>query len=184
MFSFEFCEIFKNTFFKEHLRTTASVSDIAVLHYAADSRTGVEDIHVKYTPSTGTYSIDDFNAKVMVVFLQQKQKWEAPQIKDLKYFITLGILDNYLEKTTSKKPIRPPDTYKTLRDTSPAPKSLLLHCKWEIIKPVSCMQVFDYRVAFTPMHLVFLELDTHRCHLDFKFLDENKNVIVPRTFYL
>ena len=34
------------------------------------------------------------------------------------------------------------------------------------------------------MNLVFLELDTHHCHLDFKLLDENKNVITPKTFYL
>ena len=46
------------------------------------------------------------------------------------------------------------------------------------------MQVSDYKASFTPMHLVFLELDTHHCHLDFKILDENNNVIIPRTFYL
>ena len=34
------------------------------------------------------------------------------------------------------------------------------------------------------MHLVFLELDTHWPHLDFKTLDENNNVIITRTFYL
>ena len=45
------------------------------------------------------------------------------------------------------------------------------------------MQDSDYEAAFTPMHLVFLELDIH-CHLYFKLLGENKNVIIPRTFYL
>ena len=34
------------------------------------------------------------------------------------------------------------------------------------------------------MHLAFLELDTHRPHLDFKILDENNNVIISSTFYL
>ena len=34
------------------------------------------------------------------------------------------------------------------------------------------------------MHLVFLELDTHRPQIDFKILDENSNVIIPRIFYL
>ena len=34
------------------------------------------------------------------------------------------------------------------------------------------------------MHLVFLELDTHRPHLDFKILDENNNEVILRTFYL
>ena len=32
----------------------------------------------------GTYSIDDFNAKIKIAILQQRQDWEPPQIKDLK----------------------------------------------------------------------------------------------------
>ena len=62
----------------------------------------------------GTYSIDNFNAKIKVAILQQRQDWEPPQIKDLKLvtpkhytfmasntiFIALGIQDKYLEKTT------------------------------------------------------------------------------------
>ena len=120
----------------------------------------------------------------MVVFLQQKQKWEAPQIKDLKYFITLGILDNYLEKTTPKKPIRPLVRTKHYVIHHLPQNHYYYTVNGKSSSPLVCMQVFNYRVAFTPMHWVFLELDTHRCHLDFKFLDENKNVIVPRTFYL
>ena len=46
------------------------------------------------------------------------------------------------------------------------------------------MKLSDYNAAFLPMRLVFLELDTHRSHLDFKILDENNNVIIPRTFSL
>ena len=46
------------------------------------------------------------------------------------------------------------------------------------------MQFSDYEAAFFPKHLVFLELDTHRPHLDFKILDENNNEVIPRTFYL
>ena len=34
------------------------------------------------------------------------------------------------------------------------------------------------------MHLVFLKLDTHRPHLDFKILDENLSEVIPRIFYL
>ena len=34
------------------------------------------------------------------------------------------------------------------------------------------------------MHLVFLEVDTDHCHLDFKLLDENNNVIIAMTFFL
>ena len=42
----------------------------------------------------------------------------------------------------------------------------------------------EYKVAFTTMHFVLLELDTHRFELDFKLLDENNNAITLRTFYL
>ena len=53
----------------------------------AVNSTGAEDRHIKFTLSAGIYSIDDFNAQVKVVVLQQRQYWEAPQIKDLKLFI-------------------------------------------------------------------------------------------------
>ena len=37
MFSFEFCEIFKNTFFTEHLRTTASGDDLSQSYVTSPS---------------------------------------------------------------------------------------------------------------------------------------------------
>ena len=40
---------------------------------------------------------------------------------------------------------------------------------------LASMQVSNYKTAFSPIHLVLLELDTHRGHLDFKILDENNN---------
>ena len=46
------------------------------------------------------------------------------------------------------------------------------------------MQGSVFEASSTPIHLVFLELDTHDCHLDFKLLDENNNAVIPRTFYL
>ena len=46
------------------------------------------------------------------------------------------------------------------------------------------MQVSHYKATFSSIHLVFLELDTHRQHLDFKMLDEKNNEVIPRTFYL
>ena len=108
-------------------------------------------------------------------------------------FIALGTLANRLEKTTQIKSTLRPGSYKTSLDTSP-PKSLSLHCK-QINKVkneldgqpsslLACMYVFDYEASFSPKHLVFLELDTHRPHLDFKILDENNNEVIPRTFYL
>ena len=39
------------------------------------------------------------------------------------------------------------------------------------------MQVSDYEAAFTLMHFLFLELETH------KFLHENENAVIPRTFH-
>ena len=46
------------------------------------------------------------------------------------------------------------------------------------------MYVSNYKATFSPIHLVFLELDTHRNHLDFKTLDENNNEVIPRILYL
>ena len=42
------------------------------------------------------------------------------------------------------------------------------------------MHVSNYNATFSPIHLVFLELDTD---LDFKTLDEHNNEVMPRTFY-
>ena len=47
------------------------------------------------------------------------------------------------------------------------------------------MNPFNYNASFSPVHLVFLELeDMHRPHLGFKILDENNNEVIPMTFYL
>ena len=44
------------------------------------------------------------------------------------------------------------------------------------------MHVSNYKVTFSPVHLVFLELGTDRPHLDFKILGENNNEVIPKTF--
>ena len=140
--------------------------------------------------------------------LQQRQDWEPPQIKDLRLvipkdytfmadntiFIALIIQDKYLEKTILIRSTLPPGSYKTSLDTSPPPISLSLHCK-QINKvknkldgqPSSLLariHVSNYRATFSPIHLVFLELDIDQPHLDFKILDENNNEIIPTTFHL
>ena len=71
----------------------------------------------------------------------------------------------------------------------PPTKSLSLHFKnINIVKSsvdhqtsnlLAYMQGSDYKVAFTPVHLMFLELDTYHWHLDFKLLDESNNVNTP-----
>ena len=185
------------------------LSEASIVIYKAGKHTGVEnDKFIHFNLSAGTYSIDDFNAKVKISILQQRQDWEPPQIKDLKlvipedytfmasnnFFITLGIPDKYLDKTTLMRSTLPPGSYKTSRDTSPPPISLSLHCK-QINKvkneldgqPSSLlvsMHVSNYKATFSPIHLVFLELDIDQPHLDFKILDENNNEVIPRTFYL
>ena len=109
-------------------------------------------------------------------------------------FIALGILDKHLERTTLIKSTLTPGSYKTSVDTSHPPKSSSLHCK-QINKVknkldgqpssfLACIQVSDYGATFSSMHLGFLELGTHRPHLDFKILAENNNEFIPNTFYL
>ena len=87
----------------------------------------------------------------------------------------------------------PLGSYKTSLNTPPPPKSSSLHFK-QINKvkkeldgqPSSFlvyMYVSDYKATFFPMHLVFLELDTYRSHLDFKILDENNNEVTSRIYF-
>ena len=112
--------------------------------YKAGKRTGVENTKfISFNLSAGTYSIEDFNAKIKVAILQKRQDWEPPQIKDLKLvipedytfmgsntiFIALGIQDKFLEKTTLVRSTLPPGSYKTSLDTSPPPRSVSLHFK-------------------------------------------------------
>ena len=143
-----------------------------------------------------------------MAILQQIQDWEPPQIKDLKLvipkyytliasnniFVALGIQHSYLEKTTLIRSRLFPGLYKTSLDTSTPPRSLSLHCKQtnkikneldgQPSRLLASMHVSNYKATFYPIHLVFLELNIHQPHLDFKILDENNNDVIPRTFYL
>ena len=100
----------------------------------AGKQTGVTNTEfIKFTLSEDTYSIDDFNAKIKISVLQQRQGWEPPQIKDLNLvilkdylfmadntiFYALVIQDKWLEKTTLVSSTLIPGSYKTSLDTSP-----------------------------------------------------------------
>ena len=119
------------------------LSKVFIVIYKAGKRTSIENKKfIHFNLSAGTYSIDDFNAKIKVAILQERQDWEPPQIKDLKLvipedytlmasnniFIALGI-PNILEETMLIRSTLPPGSYKTSLDTSPPPISLSLHCK-------------------------------------------------------
>ena len=111
---------------------------------------------------------------------------------DNTIFIALGIQDKYLETTTLIRSTLPPGSYKTFLD--PPPRSLSPHCK-QINKIknelddqpsslLASMHVSNYKAIFSPIHLVSLELDTDRPHLDFEILDINNSEVIPKTFYL
>ena len=156
------------------------LSEVSIVFYKAGKRTSVEYTKfIHFNLSADTYSIHDFNAKINVEILQQRQDWEPPQIKQLKLvvpegyifiasnniFIALGISDDYLEKTRLIRSRLFPGSYKTSLDTSPPPLSLSLHCK-QINKVnneldghpsslLASMHVSNYKVTFSPIHLVF-----------------------------
>ena len=173
--------------------------------YKADNRTSVENTKfISFNLPTDTYQSDDFNAKIKVAILQQRQDWEPPQVKSLRLvipkdytfmasntiFIALVISDSYLEKTTQIRSTSPPGSYKTSLDASPPTN----HCKQinkvkneldgQPSKLLASMNVSNYKATFSPIHLVFLELDIYQSHLDFKILDKNNNEVIQRTFYL
>ena len=157
------------------------LSEVSIMIYKAGKHTGVEsDKFIYFNIPAGTYSIDHFNAKIAVLMRRQKKDWGPPQIKDLK----LVIPDDYTSVASNNIfiAIGIPSL-----DTSPPPISLSLHCK-QINKVKNeldgqpsillvSMHVSNYKATFSPIHLVFLELDIHQPYLDFKILDENKEVI-------
>ena len=174
--------------------------------YKAGKCTGAENTKfINFNLSAGTYFIDDFNAKIKVSILPQRQDRETPQIKDLRHvipedytlmasnhiFIGLGIPNNYLEKTTLIRSTLRPGSYKTSLDKSPPPRSLSLHCKQiskakneldgQPLSLLASMNVSNYRATFSPIHIVFLEIDIDQPHLDFKIIAEKNNEVIPRT---
>ena len=51
------------------------LSSVSVIFYKAGARTGAENNRfIKFSLSAGTYSIDNFNAKIKVAVLQQRQE--------------------------------------------------------------------------------------------------------------
>ena len=120
------------------------LSKVYIIVYKAGKRTGVENTKfISFNLLAGTYSIDDFNTKIKVAILQQRQDWEPPQVKDLRLviakdytfvadntiFYALAIQNKYLEKTMLIRSTLRPGSYKTYLDTSPPPNILSLHCK-------------------------------------------------------
>ena len=54
-------------------RDISLLSSISIIFYKAGSRTGVENNRfIKFSISAGTYSIDDFNAKIKEAVSQQR----------------------------------------------------------------------------------------------------------------
>ena len=59
------------------------LSNVFIIVNKAGKRTGVENTKlISFNLSAGTYSIDEFNAKIMVAILRQRQDWEPPHIKN------------------------------------------------------------------------------------------------------
>ena len=54
------------------------LSKASLIVYKVGKKTSVTNTEfIRFTLSVGTYSIDDFNAKINVSILQQRQGWEA-----------------------------------------------------------------------------------------------------------
>ena len=107
------------------------LSSISVIFYNAGARTGAgNNRFIKFSLSAGTYSNDDFNAKIKAAVLKERQNWVPPQIKDLRlvipahytfmasnvFFIALGIPDKHLQKIALIQSTLPPGSYKTSLD--------------------------------------------------------------------
>ena len=122
-------------------------------------------------------------------------------MSDNTILYALSIQDNYLESTTLTTSTLPPGSYILVLY-----RYLLMHhlpqnfCHCTINKKVkkvkneldgqplsllASIHVSINNATFSPIHLVFLELeDLNQSHLNFKTLDENNNGVIPRAFYL
>lgn len=110
------------------------------------------------------------------------------------FLLPLEYLATIRKKLHVQSQLYSPTLAKTSLDTSPPAKSLSLHCKQigriknsvdeQPSTLLDYIQVSDFKTTFTAMLLVLLEVDTHQCHLDFKLLDENNNVIILKIFLL
>ena len=140
--------------------------------------------------SSGVFNLDDYIEFTLRLVVPENYAFTANN----NFFIALGMPGKILKNININYSLVFSGLYKPQLVTTPPPKCLSLHCN-QINKVkneldgqpsslLACMQVSDYEATFSPMHLVFLELDTHRHHLDFKILDENNNEVIPRTFYL
>ena len=69
------------------------LSKASLIVYKVGKGTGIKNTdYISFTLSEGTFLINDFNTKIKITILQQRQRWEPPQIKDL----TLVIPEDYL----------------------------------------------------------------------------------------
>ena len=59
-------------------KKTIFLSKIDFILCRAVRRTDVKGRHIKFTLAAGTHSIGNFNARVKVAVLQEKQDWEVP----------------------------------------------------------------------------------------------------------
>ena len=59
------------------------------MKYSKSSPSGTFDLddYIQFTLSSATYLIEDFNANIKAAVIQQKQNWNAPHIKNLKFFV-------------------------------------------------------------------------------------------------
>ena len=64
------------------------MSKVSILVCKVGKGPGVENTKfISFNLSASTYSVDNFNAKIKVAILQQRQDWEPLQIKDLRLVI-------------------------------------------------------------------------------------------------
>ena len=80
------------------------LSNFSIIVYNNGKLTGVENTKfISFNLSVVTYSIDNFNAKIKVAILQQRQNWKSPQIKDLRLVIPADYIFMLVYPTTILK---------------------------------------------------------------------------------
>ena len=146
------------------------LSTVSIIVYKTGKRAGVENTKfISFNLSAGTYSIDDFNAKIKVAILQQRQDWEPPQIKDLRLVIPedytfmasnhvfnmLDMQEKYLEKITRIRSTLSPGSYKTSLATSLPPK--FCHCTVSKSTKAKMSWMVNHQVCWPPCMFLIIK---------------------------
>ena len=190
------------------------LQDEVMIIYVAALPSGNKGQPLKINISKGTYTIDDFNAKMKIpIQLQHQNTWKIPEIKQgvQGYYLSIPkgytfIASSLLFTALGIEPTESSITYGTSKMTlqsgshktllTERPKKIYIECgdidplyneiNEQPSRVLVIMLVDGTNTAmYTTNSPIFTPLDLHlHSHLHFTLRDENQRVLVPTEFHI